>query len=180
MKGFIKNETNRAFFKLQRPVPVNGKISFDNAYLTLGEKSKKPLGSSFVKWLRDNTFKDQEEWVFYKEEDVLFFKSAPEIKEKEPKVGKGEPEVVVSVPKVRKKKSPSKGAGKKLTRKKEAAERMNITPSSIIEASIEEAKSLIEKTKDRAVLKKALSLANHFSKKEEHRRLVQKRLEEVY
>ncbi len=176
MKGFIKNETGTAFFRLQRQLPVNGILSFDNAYLSVGEKSGKNCGITFVKWLKDNYF-TEEGWSFYKEEGVPFFK----VKE-EPvvEVTHGEPAVVVSIPKKRKRVYPAKGAGKNLTRNKDASETTKITPSAIIEAPVPQAKSLINKTKDRAVLKKALSLSKHFSHKEEHMRLVQKRLEEVY
>jgi hypothetical protein len=173
MKGFIKNETNRAVFKAQHGIPVNGILYFDAAYLALGDKSGKKPGPSFIKWLRDDYF-FEEGWCFYKEEGVLFFKEEPV-----PEVKSGEPEVVVAVPK-RRKVSPPRGAGKKLKRKKEASEKVNITAGAIIEADLVQAQSLITKTKDRSVLKKALTLANHFSHKEEHRRLVQRRLEEIY
>ena len=179
MKGFVKNETERSVFRIQRTIPVNGSLSFDNAYLTLGEMSGLKLGIAFVKWLKENHF-STEGWCFYKEEGVPFFKKdikpepKPEVKKK------GEPEVVVSVPRIHKKIAPAKGAGRKFTRNKDANEKKGITAKTIIEASIEDAKSLISNTKDRGVLKKALTLCNHFSKKEEHRRLVMKRLEEVY
>jgi len=176
MKGFVKNETNRSIFKLQRPLPINGILSLDNAYLTVGERSGLKKGVAFAKWLKENYF-SADGWNFYKEEGVPFFK---EDRETAVEVKKGEPEVVVSVPKVRKKVTPGKGAGKKFTRTKDANERAKVTSGLIVESSIEDAKSLINNTNDRKILKRALSMTNHFSNKEEHRRLVMKRLEEVY
>jgi len=182
MRGFIKNGTGKSVFKLQRGIPVNGKLSFDDAYLTLGEKSGKKEGTTFVKWLKENHFQD-EGWVFFKEEDVLFFapkKKAPAktpetLAEKVP----GPPEVVeLPKPKTRKV-APAKGAGRKLT-KEQKVKASAVTAGTIIDAEIHQAKELIEKTKSRSTLKRALGLANHFSHKEEHRRLIQRRLEEVY
>ena len=180
MKGFLKNETGISVFKLQRGIPINGKLSFDDAYLTLGEKSGKKEGSTFIKWLKENHFL-ADGWVFYKEEGVLFFEVKKPAKQtpdkKATKVLPGSPEVV-ELPKP-KKHVPAKGAGRKLVkdhRVKESA----VTAGSIINAEITQAKEMIEKTKSRATLKRALGLANHFSHKEEHRRLIQRRLEVVY
>jgi hypothetical protein len=181
MKGFIKNETGKSIFKLQRGIPVNGKLSFDDAYLTLGEKSGKKEGASFIKWLKETHFLD-DAWVFYKEEDILFFAvKKAEVKTPEKKATKevpGPPEVV-ELPKPKARIAPAKGAGRKLTKEQKVKESA-VTAGTIIEAEISQAKELIEKTKSRATLKRALGLANHFSHKEEHRRLIQRRLEEVY
>lgn len=174
MKGFIRNETNKAVFKLQRPLPPNSSLSFDDAYLALGEKSEKKEGDSFVKWLRDNHFQD-EGWVFYKEEGVPYFASK-KTPAKKKAAAPTEPEVV-ELP--RPKKAPSKGAGRKLAKKARVAESA-VTAGAIIEADLPQAKEMIDKTKSRGTLKRALGLANHFSHKEEHRRLIQRRLEEVY
>ena len=171
MQGFIRNETKKAVFKLQRPLPINSSLTFDDAYLSLGEKSGKKEGDVFVKWLKENHFQD-EGWVFYKEEGVPYFKSSAKKNNPAP----SEPEVV-ELP--RPKKSPSKGAGRKLTKKARVAESA-VTAGAIIEADLPQAKEMIDKTKSRGTLKRALSLANHFSHKEEHRRLIQRRLEEVY
>ncbi len=176
MKGFIKNETNKAVFRLQRSIPVNGTVLLENAFLSVGEKSGKKTALSFAKYLKENHF-PEEGWVFCKEDGSPLFK---EVSKPKTKVGSKEPEVVVPVPKKRKKVTPGKGAGKKLTRNKEANEVTEITAGAIIDAAIPQAKSLIAKTKDRGILKKALTLSSHFSNKEEHRRLVQRRLEEVY
>jgi hypothetical protein len=185
MRGFIKNETGKSVFKLQRGIPINGRLSFDDAYLTLGEKSGKKEGPAFAKYLKEYHFPD-EGWVFYKEEDVLFF---PPKKTKAPKVTKsaaeetvdtvpGPPEVV-ELPKPKARKAPAKGAGRKLS-KEQTVKASSVTAGTIIDAEIPQAKELIAKTKDRATLKRALGLSNHFSHKEEHRRLIQRRLEEVY
>lgn len=170
MKGFIRNETDRAIFKLQRPLPINGTLSFENAYLTLGAKSGKKRGVAFVKWLQEHHFAD-EGWVFYKEEGVPFFPVAPEEKK----------EVVSHLERRRSKKiTPAGGAGKRLAKKNDRVSNKKATAGLIIDADIELAKGMIESTKDRAILKRALSLSNHFSHREEHRRLIQRRLEEVY
>ncbi len=173
MKGFLKNETGTSVFKLQRPLPINGMLSFDDAYLTLGEKSGKKEGATFVKWLKENHFQD-EGWVFYKEEGVLFFSPKKKAPAKNAKVGSPE---VVELPKP--KIAPARGAGRKFTKEQKVKESA-ITAGTIIEADIPQAKEMIEKTKSRATLKRALGLSNHFSHKEEHRRLIQRRLEEVY
>ncbi len=175
MKGFLKNETGKSVFKLQRPIPINGILSFDDAYLTLGEKSGKKEGVTFVKWLKENHFQ-AEGWVFYKEEGVLFF-AAKKVAKTSPK---GEEPEVVELPKPKTEKIiPAKGAGRKFTRAQQVKESA-VTAGTIIEADIPQAKEMIEKTKSRATLKRALGLSNHFSHKEEHRRLIQRRLEEVY
>lgn len=180
MKGFIKNETGTSVFKLQRAIPVNGKLSFDDAYLTLGEKSGKKEGVAFIKWLKENKFLD-DSWVFYKEEGVLFFEVKKPVEQtpekKATKELSGPPEVV-ELPKP-KKHTPAKGAGRKFVKDHRVKENA-ITAGLIINAEIPQAKEMIEKTKSRATLKRALGLANHFSHKEEHRRLIQRRLEVVY
>lgn len=180
MKGFLKNETGTSVFKLQRGIPINGKLSFDDAYLTLGEKSGKKEGASFIKWLKENHFLDGG-WVFYKEEGVLFFevkKPAKKVSEKKDTKEVSGPPEVVELPKP-KKIAPAKGAGRKLTKDQKVKENV-VTAGLIINAEIPQAKEMIEKTKSRAILKRALGLANHFSHKEEHRRLIQRRLEVVY
>jgi hypothetical protein len=181
MRGFLKNETGRSVFKLQRPLPVNGVLSFDDAYLTLGEKSGKKEGQGFVKWLKDTHFPD-EGWVFYREEGVLFF---PKPKQETPvKEEVKEIEVSPDPPKAPRKKIAAKGAGKKLrqnaNKKRSSKKSQEIVPGDVINADLPQAKELLSKIKDRQVLKRALSLSNHFSNKEEHRRLINRRLEEVY
>lgn len=166
MRGFIRNETGQAVFKLQRPLPVRGVLSFDDAYLTLGEKSGKKEGPAFVKWLKENHFQD-EGWVFYKEDGVPYFPQ--DAKEATAEVPETAP------PKV----APAKGAGKRL-KKNSRPRKKEITAASIIEAEFPQAKALIEKCNDRGTLKKAETLSNHFANKEEHRRHILRRLEQVY
>jgi hypothetical protein len=60
------------------------------------------------------------------------------------------------------------------------AERRIVTPAAIIEAPYEQARGLIDKTRDRSVLKKALALTQHFGGKEKHMRHIMKRMEQVY
>ena len=79
-----------------------------------------------------------------------------------------------------KKITPAGGAGKRLAKKNDRVSNKKATAGLIIDAPIDRAKDMIASTKDRAILKRALSLSNHFSHREEHRRLIQRRLEEVY
>jgi hypothetical protein len=72
------------------------------------------------------------------------------------------------------------GAGRAMGRDYDEARGGSVTPANIIEAPYDVARSLIEKTKDRVVLKKALTLTQHFSGKEQHMRHIIKRLEQVY
>lgn len=172
MKGFIKNETGKAVFKAQRPLPPGSIISFEDAYLVFEVRSGKKKNQTFVKWLKDNIF-IEEGWVFYKQEGVPFFA------EKKKQVEEHQ-DLVQEIPKPQVKVEPAKGAGRKLVRNKSKVNRNNITASSIIEAELPKARELISKTKNRSALKKALTLTQHFSKKEEHRRLIMRRLEEIY
>ena len=71
-------------------------------------------------------------------------------------------------------------AGRNLKRDDNILQSNEITPADIIEAPYDEARSLIEKTKDRTILKKALKLSNHISGKEQHMRHIVKRMEQVY
>lgn len=169
MKGFVKNETGKAVFKAQRPLPPGSVLTFEDAYLVFENKSGKKKNQTFVKWLRDNVFAE-EGWGFYKEEGVPFFP------EKKVETAAAVEEAPAPEPKV----APAKGAGRKLVRKARKVTKNNTTAASIIEADLPQAREMISKTKDRAILKKALTLSDHFSKKEEHRRLIMRRLEEVY
>ncbi len=164
MKGFVRNEGEKGVFTLQRRLSPGTKLSFDDAYLTVGEKSGQKKGPSFVKWLRENCFTDSQ-WVFYKKEGVPYFTSE-EISQAEEK-----PVEVLA---------PSKGAGRIMKRKADTTNKGSITPNLIIGAPFSEAQALIEKCSDKKVLKKALTLSQHFSKKDEHMRHLMKRLEQVY
>lgn len=158
MKGFVKNETDRPVFILQRVVNPGFSISFDDAYLVVGKKSGKKRGSSFVTWLRDNYFQDQG-WAFYKEEGELFFEE--------------EQREVASA-------GNAQGAGKSLVRRDETQDKEAITAKRIIDSDLVIAKQLIDKCNNRAVLKKALTASKHYAGKEAHMRYLIKRLEQVY
>lgn len=183
MEGFVKNETNKAVFRLQRPLPPGGVLSLENAYLVVGEKSGKKKGPAFVKWLKENVF-TEEGWAFYKSEGVPYFSQPMQISKK--KASKEESPSEDSAPdnnvveEKKKNVAPAKGAGRKLVRKNQHNTKTNRTAAHIIEADLPEARAIIEKTKDRATLKKALTLSNHFANKEQHRRFIEKRLQEVY
>ncbi|MBD3260369.1 MAG: hypothetical protein GF334_01605 [Candidatus Altiarchaeales archaeon] len=194
MEGFIRNETGRAVFKLQRPLPPGSVLKLEDAYMIVGEKSGKNRGMAFVKWLKENVFRE-EGWVFYKEEGVPYSvgsqakkarkvnssrveKSVSEEEKVDGVAAGGEPVEEASPKKERV--SPSRGAGRRLVRKNKKISKNNNTAASIIDADAAQARRIVSKVKDRSVLKKALALSNHFANKEEHRRLIQRRLEEVY
>ena len=164
MKGFVKNEGERGTFILQRTLPPGATLSFEDAYLSVGKKSGKKKGISFVRWLRDN-YLSETQWVFYKEEGIPYFvqKKLKEIEEK--------PVEPVA---------PAKGAGTVMRRKPDGTKGTEITPNTIIEEQFDRAKVLIDKCADKNVLKKALVLSQHFSAKEEHMRHLMRRLQQVY
>lgn len=165
--GFVKNESKEAFFKLQRSLPPGGKIKFSDAFLTIGSKSGLE-GKEFIKWLRENVFPGTD-WGFYSADDVPFFSET----------GKKNQDVAPSVPPVSL--EAGNGAGKvaRRARPKGETKGVEITASKIIESEFPTAKTLIERCKSRAVLKKALSLSQTFANKDEHMRHLMKRLEQV-
>jgi hypothetical protein len=168
VSGFVKNESNEAFFKLQRSLPPGGKIKFSDAFLTVGSKSGLE-GKEFIKWLRENVFPGTN-WGFYSEDDVAFFSET----------SKNNQDVAPSAPPVSL--EAGRGAGRVERRalsKGETKKGFEITASSIIEAEFPIAKTLIEKCKSRAILKKALNLSQTFANKDEHMRHLVKRLEQV-
>ena len=165
MKGFVKNEGPRGTFTLQRRLYPGSTLSFDDAYLTVGEKSGQKKGTEFVKWLRENCFPG-DQWAFYKEEGVPYFteEAAQGLKTS------SEPSS-----------APARGAGRVMKRKQESGEKgLAITSNAIIEATFPEAQTLINKCSNKSVLKKALNLSQHFAKKDEHMRQLMKRIEQVY
>ncbi len=164
MKGFVKNEGEKGVFILQRTLYPGALLSFDEAYLSVGGKSGLKNGISFVRWLRDN-YLSGAQWVFYKEEGVPYF-SQEEMSEIEER-----PVEAVA---------PAKGAGRVMRRHVNDAKGTEITANTIIEQPFTQAKVLIDKCGDRNVLKKALALSQHFSKKEDHMRHLMKRLQQVY
>ena len=75
----------------------------------------------------------------------------------------------------------ARGAGRVLRRatSNEKAKGVEVTPTLIIESDFVQAKELIDSTKNRPVLKRALHLSKQFSKKEKHMRHLMKRLDQV-
>lgn len=183
MKGFIRNESDRALFRAQRQFSVQGKVSFEALYASFGEASELPEGPKFVEYLRKRFFKE-DTWGFYNEDGSPFFKA------KKKAAAKKDPE---AAPKkvarkkapakkkaAAKKKEPAKGAGRQLKKDSTRVAASQIDAGAIINAELTQAKSMIDQTNDRGVLKRALTLSNHLSEKEGHRRLIQRRLEQVY
>ena len=164
MKGFVKNEGEKGVFTLQRRLNPGSTLSFDAAYLTVGEKSGMKKGPAFIKWLRETCLTGNQ-WAFYRKEGLPYFSSEENEQRKE------RPSEAVA---------PSRGAGRIMRRKVTEVDKGTITPSVIIEAPFPEANVLIEKCSDKSVLKKALALSQHFSKKDEHMRHLMRRLEQVY
>jgi len=175
--GFVVNESLQAYFILQRQVPPGGKIKLSDAYLAVGRKSGKADEFAFAQWLQKHVLQ-RGRWGYYNQEgDVLIAKEAAEVDAEE--------KAVDAERKVGLKTSPSRerdarGAGRVLRRNINDAKGVEITPKAIIEAPYEEARALIEKSKDRSVLKKALALTQHFSHKEKHMRHLMRRIEQVY
>lgn len=166
VKGYVKNEGTSAYFKLQRQLPPGTKLQFSDAFLSAGKKSGKD-GEDFVKWMRENVFPGPE-WGFYREGDVPFFsdtsKKSQDVAPEAPVASEAE----------------GLGAGKVLNRqRKNQGKKSEISPSTIIEAEFSQAKDLIDNCRSRDVLKKALTLSQHFSSKAEHMRHLMRRLEQV-
>ena len=159
MRGFIKNEGDRAYFICQRQIPPGGKVEFENLYLSVGKKSGLDEDLEFVKWLRDNVFK-RGTWGYYEDVDRPLF-AEPAKEKPASKKKKKEPTAKTSS----KKGKDARGAGRNLRRDAEDEASTEVTPRAIIEAPYDQARALIEKTKDRAVLKKALALNKHFAGK---------------
>jgi hypothetical protein len=159
MKGFIKNESKKTIFVLQRAVNPGFSLTFDEAYVVVGEKSGKKRGPTFVNWLRDNYFQDSI-WAFYKDEGESYFEDES-------------PRKVERV-------TSAQGAGKNLVRRDDFQEAGGNLALKIIESDIVTARTLIDKCKDRSVLKKALGASKVRANKEAHMRHLIRRLEQVY
>jgi len=164
LEGFAKNEGKEGFFKLQRSIPPGGKLTFEQAYLTIGKISGTKKDESFVRWLKTNSLAGPE-WVFYREEGVPFFSLE-------------HPAEAVETPVVADT-APGKGAGIAMKRKNKKTLDSEITPSAIVEADPAHALELIEKCRDKTILRKAMNIASHLAHKEEHRRHLLRRLEQV-
>jgi hypothetical protein len=166
--GFVKNEGDRPRFILQRQIPQGAKVDFDSAYLSVGKKSGTEDEAEFVSWLRGNVLPGPE-WGFYKEEGKPYFST--KVKDTAPDTPPPS-------------KLPAKGAGKRMTKQKRRVKPVSgastsVTAAQIIEADYNQATGLIDKCRERAVLKKALALTQHFSNKEKHMRYLMRRIEQV-
>ncbi len=159
MKGFVKNESDRTLFVLQRPINPGFSLTFEEAYVVVGEKSGKNKGSTFVNWLRATYFQDPV-WAFYKDEGEDYF----------------EEEDTGARPRI----SSAKGAGKNLIRRDDAREDSRALVLKILDSELVTAKNLIDKCRDRSVLKKALAASKLRAGKEAHMRHLIRRLEQVY
>jgi len=159
MKGFIKNEGERATYSFKRSTLPGKTISLDEVYTIVGEKSGEKKGPSFAKWLRDNHLRNGP-WVMYKDEASLYFPEEVLFEEKSHKSGGG--------------------AGVNMKRTSEYVEEDNRKVLQLIETPIEQARPIIDKCNDRNVLRKALAASKVQSRKEAHQRHLIKRLEQVY
>ena len=176
MRGYVKNEGTQAYFSCQRQITPAGRVMLDDIYKSVGEKSGLEDGPEFIEWIKTNVFR-RGSWGYYEEEGKPL--AAPNTKKAAPKKRTKAQNFATSS----KKEKDAPGAGRAMRR--DSAETYdvtgrNITPSAIIEAPYDQARALIEKTKDRVVLKKALNLTKHFANKEQHMRHIVKRLEQVY
>lgn len=170
MKGYVQNEGRDAHFILQRRVPPGGKVSIEDAYKSVGKRSGLDEGLEFAEWLRDNVL-TKGAWGIYEADGKPLL---AEEKKESPKKAE------ISSTTSSRPAEDARGAGRALRRKSTEKKGVEITPASIIEAPYDEARTMIEKTKDRAVLKKALALSQWFSGKEPHMRHLMKRLDQVY
>lgn len=171
MNGYIQNNGTTSKFTAQRGFHPGARVEFDKLLLTLSKNSGfNKVGMGFIKWLKSNTF-SEDRWGFYNSDgsDFKFTKSNSK------SVSQEAPEAVSEDI------IPAKGAGQKFSRSPDApANKNTITPTSIIEADFDVAKSQIEKCRDRVVLKKALNLSRHFSNKEQHMRYLMRRIDQIY
>ena len=184
MKGYLRNESNEAYFKLQRQIPPGGKVTLDAAYRSAGKASGVEEGPEFVQWLKEHIL-TQGTWGIYEEEGKIFgaesespkIQPSPDTKQKSARKAKTNSSANRTSSK---KEHDARGAGRAMRRDSNEAKGLIITPATIIDAPYDEARTLIEKTKDRTVLKKALNLTKHFSGKDQHMRHIMKRLDQVY
>lgn len=159
MKGFIKNESERATYSFKRSTLPGNTISLDEIYVVVGKQSGEKKGLKFVKWLRDNKLTNSA-WVLYKEEEVPYF---PE----DANVSTG-------------RSSKAGGSGVNMKRISEYLEEANRKVLLIIDTPIEQSRSIIDKCNDRPILKKALAVCKMRSRTEAHQRHLLKRIEQVY
>lgn len=200
IEGYVKNETSEAFFKLQKGLPPGAKISFQQAYLVLGKKSGLE-GHQFLEWLKQEVFSDPG-WVFYDGEDRPYFQAAaaaveaPAEKSTEEKISPGAKKSSPKKKMVRRRKvapkqaekmkevasvDEARGAGRKMVRQRKEQRKKGtaVNADTMIATDFEQAKSTIDACRNKAELKKALTLSRHFANKEQHMRYILKRLEQV-
>ena len=178
MRGYVKNEGTQAYFVCQRQIPPGGSVELDDVYKTVGKKSGLKNDLEFVAWVKAHVFR-RGSWGYYEDEGKPLG-AKPAAKKATPKKAAPKKAAVSAKGKSSKKSKDAKGAGRALRRDINTAEGITVTPAAIIEAPYEQARGLIEKTRDRTVLKKALALTQHFGGKEQHMRHIMKRMEQVY
>ncbi len=159
MKGFIKNEGERATYSFKRSTLPGNTISLDEVYVVVGKQSGEKKGLKFAKWLQATRLNNSP-WVLYKEEEIPYF---PE-NENSPNGGNVK----------------ARGAGVNMKRTSEYLEETNRKVILLIETPIEQSRTLIDKCNDRGILKKALAVCKMRSRTEAHQRHLIKRLEQVY
>ena len=183
MQGYVQNTGSQAYFILQRQVPPGGKISLEDAFLVVGKRSglEESQVQEFVDFLKTEVLK-KGHWSFFEDDGKPFGaqKVAKKGSRKKEPAEEPKPEVTSNRKTSSKKSADARGAGRAMRRDLDESLGTGVTPAAIIEAPYEQARTLIEKTKDRMVLKKALNLTKHFSNKEQHMRHILKRLEQVY
>lgn len=167
LKGFVRNDGKTAVFKVQRSLPPSAKVTLESLYLALGKKSGLERGPEFVCWVRENVFPGPD-WGFYNTDGTPFFS------EKKGKVEDVAPEAPPAVAV-----KPAEGAGLVVKKKNSQPKVGEITPVKILEAEVGTAELLIEECHDKTVIRKAINLANHLANKEEHRRHLLRRLEQI-
>ena len=186
MRGYVQNVGTQAVFILQRQVPPGSRIKLEDAYKAVGKRSglKPTQVVAFVDFLRTQIL-HQGNWAFFEDDGEAFkppkkktFVKVEKVEEKSEEVAQEVSQEVEAPQKSSPK--PARGAGKSLRRNPEDALNAGVTPVAILEAPYEQARALIEKTRSKAVLRRALTLTQHFAGKEQHMRHIIKRLERVY
>ncbi len=179
MEGYVQNDGVSPKFVAQRAFTQGGSATFKQLHMTFERKSGlKSLNKKFIQWLRDNPFSN-DFWSFRNSDGSNYEFDAPKTVAAPKSDATPAPQAPPAVQPAEKKK-PAKGAGRNMVRDKSGVPKgVSITPGSIIESSFVLAKPMIDKCKDRSVLKKALTLTRHFSNKEEHMRHLVRRLEQV-
>ena len=157
MKGFIRNEGREVSFKLRKHIVQDAMLDFEYAYQVVGPDSGLKNNLAFVKWLKSKYF-SEDHWGFYNED------GSP--------LSLGTSKVSDDVQ--------GKGAGQILKRDHFDGKGTEITADTIISRPFSQAKILIDKCRDKSVLRKALNMSRHFSGKEEYMRALMRRLEQVY